>query len=222
MTQSGLWSHNVETGEIARLVVTPEDGQGDLLEAELWLMPGAAVVGEHVHDTIAERFEVVEGRVGFRIDGVEREGGPGTVVEVPPGVAHDWWNAGGGKAFVRVRVEPATRFIDAIEALFSLANTGRTGRGGRPGPLWGAAVAHEYRDVLHFTRPPLWLQRLLIPPLAALARRLGRDPRDPSLHGPDCPARLFDPPQWAVEQAAAAAQSAPVRSAPAPPPQPAP
>jgi quercetin dioxygenase-like cupin family protein len=190
MTRTGEWFHNVETGEVALGTLTPDDGEGDRLVSELWLHPGAAVVGAHVHPVIAERFEVLEGLVGFERDGVRSEGGPGTVVEIPPGVVHDWWNAGEGVAHVRVHVEPARRFVEAIEVVFSLANTGRTRRGGMPGPLWGAAVAHEYRDVLRFSAPPAPLQRLLFPPLAALARLLGRDPRDPSLHGPDCAARL--------------------------------
>ena len=189
-TMTGRWFHNVETGEVGRTLLSPDDGKGDRLESELWLRPGAAVVGAHVHDSLAERFEVVSGLVGFHVDGRRREGGPGTVVEIPAGVVHDWWNAGDGIAHVIVHVAPARRFVALIEALFSLANSGRTRRGGMPGPLWGAAVAHEYRDVIRFVQPPRAVQAVVFPPLAALARALGRDPRDPSLHGAGCAAEL--------------------------------
>lgn len=210
MTMTGEWFHNVETGEVARGIVTPDDGQGDRLEAELWLRPDAAVVGAHVHPHIVERFEVVEGLVGFAIDGRRQEGGPGTAVDIPAGVVHDWWNAGDDVALVRVHVEPARRFIEMIETLFALANTGRTRRGGMPGLLWGAAIAHEYRDVIRFAAPPEPLQRALFPPLAAVARRRGRNPRDPSLHGPDSAARLKDGPDSALaaKLAPAAARAA--------------
>ncbi len=52
------WFHNVETGEVGRTLLSPDDGKGDRLESELWLRPGAAVVGAHVHPALAERFEV--------------------------------------------------------------------------------------------------------------------------------------------------------------------
>lgn len=216
-TTTGRWFHNVETGEVGRALLSPDDGEGDRLESELWLRPGAAVVGAHVHDALAERFEVVSGLVGFHLDGRRQEGGPGTVVEIPAGVVHDWWNAGDGVAHVIVHVTPARRFIELIEVLFSLANSGRTRPGGMPGPLWAAAVAHEYRDVFRFVQPPRPLQAVVVPPLAALARRLGRDPRDPSLHGPGCAAELQGGPDAALAAQLGLAQAAP----PPPPPPPA-
>ncbi len=83
-TMTGRWFHNVETGEVGRALLTPDDGKGDRLESELWLRPGAAVVGTHVHDGLAERFEVLGGRVGFHVDGRRQEGGPGRSSRSPP------------------------------------------------------------------------------------------------------------------------------------------
>ena len=71
-----------------------------------------------------------------------------------------------------------------IETLWSLGALGRVNAKGLPDPLWLAAIADEYRDVLVFTRPPAAVQRAIFRPLAAIARRRGRNPLHPSLHGP--------------------------------------
>jgi mannose-6-phosphate isomerase-like protein (cupin superfamily) len=199
---AGTWVRNPATGEIGRVKVGPAETAGRRLEADLWLQPGAAVVGAHVHDHLVERFEVVAGSVGFRLGGEERVAGAGDpAVVVPAGTVHDWWNAGAGVAHVLVAVtaadgapgRPAARFVEMIEALFSLGALGRVNAKGLPDPLWLAAIAREYRDVARFTRPPALVQAALFGPLAALARRTARDPRAPALHGPAAPCVIADP-----------------------------
>ena len=199
---AGTWIHNPATGEIGRLNVGPAETGGRGLEADLWLQPGAAVVAVHVHDHIVERFEVVAGEVGLQLGGSERVARAGDPpVEVPVGTVHDWWNAGSGIAHVRFTVEaaagapgrPASRFAEMIEVLFSLGALGRVNAKGLPDLLWLAAVFHEYRDVARFTRPPAFVQPALFGGLAALARRTGRDPRGPELHGPAAPCVIPDP-----------------------------
>lgn len=190
MARSGEWIHNQVTGELCRVIVGDEDSADGLLEADLFLTPDAAVAGEHIHDVLDETFEVIAGTVGFRLDGEEREVGPGAGVHVPAGAPHDWWNAGQGPAHVRVTVTNARRFALMIETMFSLANTGRTASSGMPGPLWLAALSHEFKDVFRVTAVPHAVQSTVFPALAAIARATGRDPRDPALTGPGSPCRL--------------------------------
>jgi quercetin dioxygenase-like cupin family protein len=76
---------------ISRLNVGPAETDGRRLEVDLWLQPGAAVVGAHLHDHFIERFEVIDGEVGFQVAGDERVARPGRgAVEVPAGTVHDW------------------------------------------------------------------------------------------------------------------------------------
>jgi quercetin dioxygenase-like cupin family protein len=193
MARAGDWYENVKTKELARLVVAPEETGGTRLEAELFLQPGGAVMGEHVHDAIHERFTVLEGELAVVLGGQRSTAGPGTVIDVPPGRAHDWSNGGAQVARVRVEVEGpapmATRFSELIEVVFGLANTGRTDEAGKPTPLWLAATATEYRDVMRLTRPPAVVQRLVLGPLAIVARAAGRDPKAAWLHGDAAPAK---------------------------------
>lgn len=187
----GRWLHNPVTGEIAHLLAADADGRR--IEVDLWLQPGAAVAGAHVHDHFVERFAVREGEVGFRLGDEQRtaEAGAGAV-EVPAGVVHDWWNAGGGIARVQVEVaatptapgRPAARFAAMIETVWSLGALGKVDARGMPDTLWLAAIAREFSDVIRFARPPAAVQSLLFGPLAALARSRGRDPLAPELHGP--------------------------------------
>jgi mannose-6-phosphate isomerase-like protein (cupin superfamily) len=191
---AGAWLYNPVTGEIARIGKT----DGRRMEVDLWLQPGAALAREHVHDRFVERFEVLAGEVAMRLAGAERVARPGDgVVDVPAGTLHDWWNAGTGVARVRVEVEatpsapgrPAARFVAMIEAMWSLGALGHVNRQGLPKPLWLAAVAREFRDVIRFPG----LAGALLAPVAAMARRTGHDPLAPELHGPGAACALADP-----------------------------
>lgn len=199
---AGTWLRNPATGEVARVNTGPPDTGGRRIEVDLWLQPGAAVVRAHVHDHLVERYEVVTGEVGFQLGRDRRVARPGDgAVEIPTGTVHDWWNAGDGTAHVRFELEaapsaparPAARFLSAIEVLWSLAALGRVNAQGVPDALWLAAIAREYRDVVRFVSPPAAVQAALFGPLAALARRTGRDPLAPELHGPAAPCAIADP-----------------------------
>lgn len=196
----GGWLHNPATGEIAHLVSA--DAEGRRIEVDLWLQPGAAVAGAHIHDHFVERFQVSRGEVGFQVAGSERTARASDgVVEVPAGTVHDWWNAGDGVAHVRVEVaatdaapgQPAARFVSMIEALWSLGALGRVNARGMPDALWLAAIAREYSDAIRFAKPPAIVQTMLFAPLAAIARRTGRDPLAPALHGPASACAIPDP-----------------------------
>ena len=78
---------NPVTGE--HCVVRESDPAAGRTLVDLYVEPGGAVAGEHVHDNLVERFEVIEGRVGFTIDGGEELAEPGRRAEVAAGVAHD-------------------------------------------------------------------------------------------------------------------------------------
>ncbi len=173
MSKAGDVIENPVTGERVVVRVGTEDSGGDLLAVDGYVKPGGAVAGEHVHPAIDERFTVLRGRVGFRIDGRESIAEPGERLHVPAGTAHDWWNAGDEEAHVRVEIRPGGRFEEMALNLFGLAQDGKTNSRGMPNLLQAAIFVREFSDVLYFTRPPLWVQRLLFGALALLARALG-------------------------------------------------
>ena len=163
MSRCGDVYENKVTGEYVVVLRGTEDrGTGPGI-AHLKARPGAAVVGEHRHPRLTERFTVIAGHLDARIDGCQSRLGPGETAFVAAGVAHDWWNGSAAEdAHVLVEVDAAPgaenadadRFEMLIGMLFGLANAGKVDAGGRPGPLQGALIAREFADVIVFTSPP--------------------------------------------------------------------
>jgi mannose-6-phosphate isomerase-like protein (cupin superfamily) len=173
MSRAGDVFENPVTGERVVVRVGTEESGGDLLVADLYVRPGGAVAGEHVHTRIEEWFTVRRGRVGFRLDGRETIAPLNRRMHVSVGTAHDWWNAGEEEAHVVVEVAPGVRFEEMLKNLYGLAQDGRTDARGMPGLLQAALFAREFEDVLYFTKPPRPVQKVLFAALAPVARHLG-------------------------------------------------
>jgi len=167
---AGTVLHNPVSGEYARVVEhTPER-----VVSELLAVPGAAVPGPHLHPGQEERFEVLNGVLGYRRDTERGELRAGSSITVPPGVVHDWWNAGESDLRARVTVMPPGRFAAMIAAAWGLAVVGRTNAKGMPGPVDAALLAEAFGDEIVFERPPRAVQRALARTVAPIARRRGR------------------------------------------------
>jgi quercetin dioxygenase-like cupin family protein len=182
MSRCGDVYENRVTGEYAVVLRGTEDrGDGPAI-AHLTARPGAAVVGEHLHPQMVERFTVLQGQLTAKIAGRVQSLGPGQSATAEAGVVHDWWNASTTEeAHVLVEIDLAAgvehadpnRFELLIQTLFGLANDGKVDRKGRPNPLQGAVIAQEFADVVVFTNPPQAVQRVLFAVLAPIARLLG-------------------------------------------------
>lgn len=164
---------NPRTGERGVLIKAPWEGGDPSVEFDLFVQPGGAVVGEHVHRNLDERFTVKSGQIGFRLDGDESLASPGKVVEIPRGHWHEWWNAGDEEAAARVWISDGTRFLQMLETAFGLARDGHTNSKGLPDPLQLAMFATEFRDVLVLRRPPAAVQSMLFGLLRPVARARG-------------------------------------------------
>src|ERR1700694_2695268 len=115
MISPGQTLENPITGERFTFTDTAASTGGKLLGFDFALRPGGAVPIPHVHPIQTERFEVLSGRIRFRIGLRTRIAGPGDVVEVEPGVMHSFANAGDEEARLHVEVRPAL----AMEAMFA-------------------------------------------------------------------------------------------------------
>jgi quercetin dioxygenase-like cupin family protein len=177
MSKAGEVYENPVTGERVMVRLGTEESGGEHLVVDLYVAPGGAVAGEHTHQDIEEVFTVVRGKVGFRLDGRENVAGPTRRLVVPPGVVHDWWNAGPEEAHVIVELRGEKRRLERFEmmisTLYGLARDGKTDARGRPSILQASLLAREFDDVIVFTRPPRFVQRLLFGTLAPVAHLLG-------------------------------------------------
>jgi mannose-6-phosphate isomerase-like protein (cupin superfamily) len=165
------------SGETIEFVQTAADTNGELLAIDLTLTPDGHVPGTHVHPEQEERFEVRSGTMKFKLGFKRITAGPGETVVVPAGKRHRFSNAGDGEARVRVEVRPALRIEELFETTVALADEGRVMSSGMPKPLELALFVREYKREARAPFPPLWVVRAATAPLAALARRLGRDQR---------------------------------------------
>jgi quercetin dioxygenase-like cupin family protein len=173
MSKAGDVVENPVTGERSVVRIGTAETAGKLAVVDLYIRPGGAVMGEHIHPSIEERFTVLRGQVGFRLAGRVATAEAGVALVVPPGVPHDWWNAGPQEALVRVEIRPADRFEAFIANAFGLAQDGKVNRRGMPNLLQLALLAREFDDVVRFTRLPRIVQRVLFGLLAPLAWLLG-------------------------------------------------
>lgn len=161
MSRFGDFYENSVTGERAVVLRGDEDGAGQSFLVHLTVKPGGAVVGEHVHPGVTERFLTISGELGARIDGVEKPLGAGREETVPVDTPHDWWNDGEQEASVLLEIDPPDpRFEMMIATLFGLANAGRTNEKGMPNQLQLAMIGREFSDVIRFTKPPEAIQKV--------------------------------------------------------------
>jgi quercetin dioxygenase-like cupin family protein len=171
MIAPGQTLENPVTGERFTFTDTASSSGGELLAFDFALRPGGAVPIPHVHPVQTERFEVTGGRMSFRVGLRTIDAGPGDVVEVAPGVAHSFTNAGDDEAQLRVEVRPALAMEDMFAEVVAMAQTGRMTRRGLPRNLLDLAdLARRFDQEAHAPLLNVRVQRLLLAPLVFLAR----------------------------------------------------
>jgi quercetin dioxygenase-like cupin family protein len=155
---------------------TARDTDGELLQVDWIGDPGWTTGPDHVHPRQEERFEVLSGKLGLRVEGVEHVLVEGEAIVAPAGSAHAAWNASSDdEVHVLVDFRPALRTESAFETLAGLARDGKANRAGAPrNPLLLALVLpHHFEEEIFFVRPPLAVQRVIFGSLARVARLLG-------------------------------------------------
>ena len=102
---------------------------------------------------------MLEGTLGMRRGKETMELASGDDVDVEPGTAHKFWNAGEGVVRFRCTVTPALQFERLIATMYALAADGKTSKKGMPNPIRLAAIARHHFDDVRLPFPPVWMQR---------------------------------------------------------------
>jgi mannose-6-phosphate isomerase-like protein (cupin superfamily) len=182
---------NPATGESIQFTEAPQDAGEDLLRLNWRSMPGGWIT-EHVHPNQEERFAITAGQAHFTIGGEQRVVGPGETLVIPIGVPHSQSNPGSVAVEGVVELRPALHTKQMFEAFAGLSSEGKTtSRGAPKNPLQLAATCWHFRDESRATAPPVRIQNLILPPLAALAKLFGvrayHDRWDSRNHGGSSP-----------------------------------
>jgi quercetin dioxygenase-like cupin family protein len=164
---------NQVTGERLVFLKTSRETNGELVVIETFVKPTGFVASPHLHPYQEERFHVLRGTVGFKLDRSRMYAGPGQRITVPAGTPHKFWNAGDDEAHFVCEVRPALQFEQLIETMFSLAADGKTNRKGMPNPLRLAVIARAHYDDVRLPFPPEWMQRMGLALGAPLGRLMG-------------------------------------------------
>jgi quercetin dioxygenase-like cupin family protein len=148
-----------------------------VLHVETEVDPGGGVT-PHVHPTMEERFTVLEGVCEFLGGRRWRAYGAGETVTVPAGTRHAFRNRSRALTRIRADVRPPSTLQEFLEDVAGLSRAGKLSRLGVPKPsglLEAAVLADTYSDMveLGFPLPPMAVQRVLLKPLAGVARRRG-------------------------------------------------
>jgi quercetin dioxygenase-like cupin family protein len=171
MITPGKTLENPVTGERFTFTDTAASTDGELLGFDFVLRVGGAVPIPHVHPIQTERFEVLSGRMRFRVGLRTRIAGPGDVVEVQPGVMHSFANAGDEEARLHVEVRPALAMEEMFAEVIAMAHAGQMTRRGVPrNPLALASLARRYDREAHAPLMNIGVQRLLLAPLVCAGR----------------------------------------------------
>ena len=139
----------------------------EALEVEGSWGPEGSAPPKHFHPAQDEHFEILAGTLRARVDGEQRDLGPGEQLEIPRGAVHQMWNPGSEPARALWRTSPAGRteqWFRAVDALH---------REGRAGPLGFGVLLSEYDDVFRLAAAPAPLMRPAVAVLGALGRARG-------------------------------------------------
>jgi quercetin dioxygenase-like cupin family protein len=149
--------------------------EGDSLWVFTSMGPGAHLP-EHFHPTLTERWEVLEGTAGVKVDGRWHElTAADDPVLVAPGVRHELRNTSDEQARLRTEVTPAGQLEEfliesaraAREGLYNARNLPTSLRGA----AWVSDFALRFRHETVMCSPPPALQRVVLPIAARLTRR---------------------------------------------------
>lgn len=122
MANSGDVIENHLTDEVVVFTQTTTDTDGRFLELENNWMRADHHTPAHIHPSMDERWEVLNGVAGFRIDGVESTLGAGESIVAPAGSLHEGWSLGMETVHLRIQITPALGWEHFVERLFTLSN----------------------------------------------------------------------------------------------------
>lgn len=139
-------------------LVKEEDG--DKLEVENWVQPGAGPP-LHVHWKQDESLTVISGRIGTQVPGEESNYyGPGETVTFSRGTWHRFWNAGDDVLHCKGWIKPADNVEFYLTELYKAMDAGKHNR---PEPMAAAFLMTTYKSEFDVSGIPAFVKKVIIP-----------------------------------------------------------
>ena len=164
---------NPATGEHIQYVLTGRETAGSVTRFR-WVDEPGGKITSHTHPGCSETFTILDGEAVLIVDGKEVTLQAGETAVVPPGAVHAEENRSGSLIHGVVELRPACKSAELHDALAGIGNELPHRVSGVPKNLLQlGATFWLFRDELRATDPPVWLQNLMLPPLAFCARIAG-------------------------------------------------
>jgi mannose-6-phosphate isomerase-like protein (cupin superfamily) len=173
MIRAGTSLENPVSGERILFRESSHETGGEAVVTEVFLRPGGFGAGTFRLPRQERRFQVLGGRIGFRLGGRRALLARGERLTVPAGTPHGYWNAGPVPAQLVCELRPALGFESFAETLCALAAESRCGRDGLPGRLRLAVILRAHADTV---QAATLAGRIAVAVAAPLGRRLGYEP----------------------------------------------
>jgi quercetin dioxygenase-like cupin family protein len=171
---------NPVSGERVLWLKTAADTNGELLEWEHTLRPGAHVPRDHIHAQQEERFEVISGTARVRLGKELRDLKAGESVVIPRGTAHGLYNTTDAEARVHCELLPAKNTKAFFEITYGLARDGKVDKMGVPTLLRLAVILRDLGEEHYQPGIPIVVQKAGLALLAPIGRLLGYKTHDPA------------------------------------------
>ena len=136
-------------GSVYEVLNTAADTGGEFVETIFHQPSGSVPPPPHIHSSLIEDYEVLEGRFDLMVDGEWRTLAPGESASVPRDALHTFRNRSGSTVRVRNFHRPAARFDQYIEHIYELLRARGIKRKTDPRvPIYLAMVMLEYTETL--------------------------------------------------------------------------
>jgi quercetin dioxygenase-like cupin family protein len=156
------YPHIIENkyGEKLCFIRMIQEPDGDRLEVENWVQPGAGPP-IHVHWKQDESLTVISGKIGTAVRGeAPRYYGPGETVTFTRGTWHRFWNAGTDVLNCKGWVKPADNIEYFLTELYKAMDAGNHNR---PEPVAAAFLLTRYKSEFDVGNIPGFVRKVIIP-----------------------------------------------------------
>ncbi|MVM41835.1 cupin domain-containing protein [Spirosoma sp. HMF3257] len=167
------YPHTIENciGEKLIFREVRHEADGDRVIVENFVAPGSGPP-MHVHWLQDEGLTVVNGRIGYQIQGQpEQFAGEGETVVFRRGVPHRFWNAGRQTLQCTGWINPANSVVFFLSAIYAAQN--KSGKA-QPETFDAAYLLTRYTTEFDMVEIPRFVRNVIIPITYQLGRLLGK------------------------------------------------
>ena len=148
-----------------------QEPDGDKVLVENFVVPKSGPP-MHTHFLQEEALTVVEGRIGYQVQGSSPKfAGVGETVVFKPGVPHRFWNDGEEILHCTGYVKPANTIVFYLSSIYAAQNKSGTGQ---PEKFDGAYLIKRYASEYDMPELPSFVKKVIIPITYYIGRLLGK------------------------------------------------